>query len=101
MQSCTDYTSNGLMMFYNVNIYNYCFSDFLSDINADILLCLDWPLLGFYAAMCVVYLVYGIAWLIMSAIRWRELLRVQYWIGAVIFLGQYSRDFCIGYRSCR
>lgn len=51
----------------------------------------DWPLLGFYAAMCVVYLVYGIAWLIMSAIRWRELLRVQYWIGAVIFLGMLEK----------
>lgn len=51
----------------------------------------DWPLLGFYAAMCVVYLVYGIAWLIMSAMRWRELLRVQYWIGAVIFLGMLEK----------
>lgn len=47
----------------------------------------NWPLLGFYGAMCVVYLVYGFVWLIISAMRWRELLRVQYWIGAVIFLG--------------
>ncbi|XP_045104457.1 transmembrane protein 87A-like [Portunus trituberculatus] len=47
----------------------------------------NWPLLGFYGAMCVVYLVYGFVWLIVSAMRWRELLRVQYWIGAVIFLG--------------
>lgn len=47
----------------------------------------NWPLLGFYGAMCVVYVVYGFVWLIISAMRWRELLRVQYWIGAVIFLG--------------
>ncbi|XP_069939583.1 transmembrane protein 87A [Cherax quadricarinatus] len=60
----------------------------------------DWPLLGFYAAMCVVYLVYGIAWLIMSAIRWQELLRVQYWIGAVIFLGMLEKAvFTAEYRS--
>ncbi|KAG7167472.1 Transmembrane protein 87A-like [Homarus americanus] len=51
----------------------------------------DWPLLGFYVAMCVVYFLYGVAWLIMSAIRWRELLRVQYWIGAVIFLGMLEK----------
>ena len=52
----------------------------------------DWPLLGFYGAMCVVYLVYGFVWLIISAMRWRELLRVQYWIGAVIFLGENHSD---------
>ncbi|KAK3862795.1 hypothetical protein Pcinc_031373 [Petrolisthes cinctipes] len=51
----------------------------------------DWPLLGFYAAMCGVYLIYGVAWLVMSALRWRELLRVQYWIGAVIFLGMLEK----------
>ncbi|XP_064080631.1 transmembrane protein 87A-like [Macrobrachium nipponense] len=51
----------------------------------------DWPLLGFYAAMCVVYLIYGLAWLIVSFMRWRELLRVQYWIGAVILLGMLEK----------
>ncbi|KAG0720786.1 Transmembrane protein 87A [Chionoecetes opilio] len=47
----------------------------------------NFPLLWFYGAMCVVYLVYGFVWLAISAMRWRELLRIQYWIGAVIFLG--------------
>ncbi|KAK7070884.1 Transmembrane protein 87A [Halocaridina rubra] len=51
----------------------------------------DWPLLGFYAAMCVVYLIYGLAWLVVSFMRWRELLRVQYWIGAVILLGMLEK----------
>lgn len=51
----------------------------------------DWPLLGFYAAMCVVYLIYGLAWLIVSFMHWRELLRVQYWIGTVILLGMLEK----------
>lgn len=55
----------------------------------------DWPLLGFYGAMCVVYVVYGFVWLVISAMRWRELLRVQYWIGAVIFLGE-NPSFLLG-----
>ncbi|XP_042880918.1 transmembrane protein 87A-like [Penaeus japonicus] len=51
----------------------------------------DWPLLGFYVAMCVVYLIYGLAWLIVSFMHWRELLRVQYWIGTVILLGMLEK----------
>lgn len=49
----------------------------------------DYPLLIFYGTMCFIYLVYGVGWLVVSFMRWRELLRVQYWIGAVILLGKF------------
>ncbi|KAL1139394.1 hypothetical protein AAG570_006378 [Ranatra chinensis] len=47
----------------------------------------DWPLLPFYGAMCLVYVVLGLAWLIVSFLQWRDLLRIQFWIGGVILLG--------------
>jgi len=37
--------------------------------------------------MCVVYVVYGLAWLTFSFIRWKDILQIQLWIGSVIFLG--------------
>ncbi len=37
--------------------------------------------------MCAVYSLYGMFWLICSALYWRDLLRLQLWIGGVIFLG--------------
>ncbi|CAL1291156.1 unnamed protein product [Larinioides sclopetarius] len=46
----------------------------------------DYPLL-FYGVMCGLYVIYAIAWLILSALQWRDLLRIQFWIGAVILLG--------------
>ncbi|XP_069117831.1 transmembrane protein 87A-like [Argopecten irradians] len=51
----------------------------------------DWPLLIFYGVMGLVYITYGIAWLIMLACSWRDLLRVQFWIGAVIALGMLEK----------
>lgn len=33
------------------------------------------------------YIVFAIVWLILSFCQWRDLLRIQFWIGAVIFLG--------------
>ncbi|CAL4066636.1 unnamed protein product, partial [Meganyctiphanes norvegica] len=51
----------------------------------------DYPLLGFYGAMCFVYVIYALGWLIVSFMRWRELLRVQYWISGVIFLGMLEK----------
>lgn len=47
----------------------------------------DWPLLPFYGVMCGIYVIYAIAWLIVTAMQWRDLLRIQFWIGGVIFLG--------------
>lgn len=47
----------------------------------------DWPNLPFYAIMTVIYLVYFMIWMVVCFVRWRELLRIQYWICAVIALG--------------
>lgn len=47
----------------------------------------EYPLLTFYIIMCVVYSLYCLFWLLTSACNFRELLRIQYWIGAVIVLG--------------
>lgn len=37
--------------------------------------------------MCGLYAVFAFIWLVVSAIQWRELLRIQFWIGGVIVLG--------------
>lgn len=47
----------------------------------------DWPFLPFFAVMCSIYSIYAIFWLICSCLYWRDLLRLQLWIGAVILLG--------------
>ncbi|XP_075225585.1 transmembrane protein 87A [Lycorma delicatula] len=51
----------------------------------------DWPLLPFYGAMCLGYFVMGSAWLIVSFLQWRDLLRIQFWIGGVILLGMLEK----------
>ncbi|ALC37971.1 CG17660 [Drosophila busckii] len=53
----------------------------------------DWPLLPFYLSMCFVYVVFGIIWLIVSFAQWRDLLRIQFWIGGVILLGMLEKAF--------
>ena len=47
----------------------------------------EYPLKTFYLIMCIVYVLYAVAWLIMSACNYHDLLRVQFWIGGVILLG--------------
>ncbi|XP_076463484.1 transmembrane protein 87A-like isoform X2 [Babylonia areolata] len=47
----------------------------------------DHPLLIFYGIMGLVYIVYGLVWLVLLACNWRDLLRVQFLIGGVILLG--------------
>lgn len=37
--------------------------------------------------MCVIYSLFAIYWFIVSIMYWRDLLRVQIWIGGVIILG--------------
>nr|CAD7400097.1 unnamed protein product [Timema poppensis] len=60
----------------------------------------DWPLLPFYGAMCLVYVVLGLAWLIISFCQWRDLLRIQFWIGGVILLGMLEKaTFYAEYQS--
>ncbi|XP_063718705.1 transmembrane protein 87A-like isoform X2 [Symsagittifera roscoffensis] len=48
---------------------------------------IDKPLLKFYAIMCAVYSLYALVWTVFCFSHWRDLLRLQYWICAVIGLG--------------
>lgn len=41
--------------------------------------------------MCLVYVVLGIIWLVVSFLQWRDLLRIQFWIGGVILLGMMEK----------
>ncbi|NP_001425922.1 transmembrane protein 87A isoform 15 precursor [Homo sapiens] len=45
----------------------------------------------FFMVMCIVYVLFGVLWLAWSACYWRDLLRIQFWIGAVIFLGMLEK----------
>ncbi|XP_037690141.1 transmembrane protein 87A isoform X5 [Choloepus didactylus] len=51
----------------------------------------DYPLMIFFMVMCIVYVLFGVLWLGWSACYWRDLLRIQFWIGAVIFLGMLEK----------
>ncbi len=52
---------------------------------------IDYPLLVFYGCMCAVYILMGLVWLALCARHWRDLLRIQFWIGGVIFLGMLEK----------
>lgn len=41
----------------------------------------DYPLLLFYLVMCLIYVLFGVIWLLVSFMQWRDLLRIQFWIG--------------------
>lgn len=41
--------------------------------------------------MCLVYVAFGGIWLLVSFLQWRDLLRIQFWIGGVIFLGMLEK----------
>jgi len=49
--------------------------------------------LQFYATMCALYSTMGIIWLIICLWKWRDILRIQMWIGAVLFLGMLEMVF--------
>uniref|UniRef100_A0A8C1D1Y6 Zgc:162698 n=1 Tax=Cyprinus carpio carpio TaxID=630221 RepID=A0A8C1D1Y6_CYPCA len=51
----------------------------------------EWPLMIFYMVMCIIYVIMGVLWLALSACYWRDLLRIQFWIGGVIFLGMIEK----------
>jgi len=51
----------------------------------------DYPKRPFYLVMCLLYVVYGVAWLIVLARQWRDLLQIQFWIGGVIILGTLEK----------
>ncbi|XP_070579150.1 transmembrane protein 87A-like [Ptychodera flava] len=56
----------------------------------------DYPLLIFYGVMCIVYCLYSLMWLCCSACQWRDLLRIQFWIGGVILLGLLEKAVFYG-----
>jgi len=60
----------------------------------------DWPLLPFYGLMCGLYVALGLLWLIFCSVYWRDLLRLQFWIGGVIFLGMVEKAiFTVEYEN--
>lgn len=62
----------------------------------------DWPLMMFFMVMCIVYVFFGALWLFWCACYWRDLLRIQFWIGAVIILGMLEKAvFYSEYQSIR
>ncbi|KAM8904715.1 transmembrane protein 87A isoform 2-T2 [Spinachia spinachia] len=52
----------------------------------------EWPLMTFYMVMCIVYVLLAVLWLALLARHWRDLLRIQFWIGGVIFLGMLEKS---------
>lgn len=60
------------------------------------------PLPQFFMVMCIVYVLFGALWLFWCACYWRDLLRIQFWIGAVIILGMLEKAvFYSEYQSIR
>ncbi|XP_070787395.1 transmembrane protein 87A [Pituophis catenifer annectens] len=51
----------------------------------------DYPLMTFFMVMCIVYVLFGVLWFAWSACYWRDLLRIQFWIGTVILLGMLEK----------
>uniref|UniRef100_A0A3Q0T2L6 GOST seven transmembrane domain-containing protein n=1 Tax=Amphilophus citrinellus TaxID=61819 RepID=A0A3Q0T2L6_AMPCI len=45
----------------------------------------------FYMVMCIVYILYALLWFIWAACYWKDLLRIQFWIAGVIFLGMVEK----------
>lgn len=41
--------------------------------------------------MCIFYVSLAVIWLVTSAIHWKDLLRIQFWIGGVIALGMLEK----------
>nr|XP_006825769.1 PREDICTED: transmembrane protein 87A-like [Saccoglossus kowalevskii] len=76
----TETPTEGLKLKFSVDVEMESSKGFISAI--------DYPLLIFYAVMCVVYSLMALLWLFCSACQWRDLLRIQFWIGGVILLGK-------------
>ncbi|KAM7408930.1 hypothetical protein PAMA_002583 [Pampus argenteus] len=60
----------------------------------------EYPLMIFYMVMCIVYILYAMLWFIWAACYWKDLLRIQFWIAGVIFLGMVEKAvFCAEYEN--
>ncbi|XP_008320491.1 transmembrane protein 87A isoform X1 [Cynoglossus semilaevis] len=60
----------------------------------------EWPLMIFFMVMCIMYILYGLLWFAWAACYWKDLLRIQFWIAGVIFLGMVEMAvFCAEYEN--
>ncbi|XP_061766469.1 transmembrane protein 87A [Nerophis ophidion] len=60
----------------------------------------EYPLMIFYMIMCVVYILFALLWFMWAACYWKDLLRIQFWIAGVIFLGMVEKAvFCAEYEN--
>ncbi|XP_068184145.1 transmembrane protein 87A isoform X1 [Antennarius striatus] len=60
----------------------------------------EWPLMIFYMVMCIVYILYALLWFVWTACYWKDLMRIQFWIAGVIFLGMVEKAvFCAEYEN--
>ncbi|KAI4897227.1 hypothetical protein NFI96_022226, partial [Prochilodus magdalenae] len=60
----------------------------------------EWPLMIFYMVMCIVYILYALLWFIWASCYWKDLLRIQFWIAGVIFLGMVEMAvFCAEFEN--
>ncbi|OTF83784.1 transmembrane protein 87A-like protein [Euroglyphus maynei] len=56
----------------------------------------DYPLLKFYGFMSCLYFIFALSWFIVSMIRWQELLKIQFFIAVIIFLGMVEKAIFFG-----
>lgn len=59
----------------------------------------DYPGLIFYGIMVSVYTILGIIWIILLAAWYKDLLKLQFWIALVIFLGMLEKAFFVAMYS--
>ncbi|XP_063048043.1 transmembrane protein 87A isoform X2 [Engraulis encrasicolus] len=60
----------------------------------------EWPLMIFYMVSCIVYILYALLWFVWASCYWKDLLRIQFWIAGVIFLGMVEMAvFCAEYEN--
>ncbi|XP_061646235.1 transmembrane protein 87A isoform X3 [Phyllopteryx taeniolatus] len=60
----------------------------------------EYPLMIFYMVMCVVYILFALLWFTWAACYWKDILRIQFWIAGVIFLGMVEKAvFCAEYEN--
>ena len=59
----------------------------------------DYPGLIFYGIMVAVYTLLGILWILLLLISYQDLIRLQFWIALVIFLGLLEKVFFLAMYS--
>lgn len=55
----------------------------------------DYPALVFYGVMTAVYVIYALTWIVLMLISYKDLVRLQFWIFAVIILGFAEKVFFV------